>query len=492
MRTNDSNARRGRAPWLHAVAMMLMLVGCATNPVTGKKELSLVSSGQEQQMGAEGFKAAIAEYGTYDDAGVQKYVSDLGNRLAAVSHMPQATWKFTVIDDDAVNAFAMPGGYIFITRGIMTHLANEAQLAGVMGHEIGHVTHRHSAEQITREQLSGVGLAVGAMLSPAIARYGQAAQQGLQLMFLSYSRTAESQADELGVQYSTAAGFDSRQMPRTYEMLKRVSDKAGQRLPSFLSTHPDPGDREVRTTELSRAATAGKTGLIVNGPEYLDRLEGMVYGQDPRQGYFEGAEFYHPALRFILTMPAGWKYQNTHEAILAGAPDQSGVMQVTLGAANGLAPDAFVAQLQSSGKIQAARGASETIGGNPAWVGQVQVPSQSGGEPQVLAAAFIRRSPTEMFQILGQSANPSDGTTQKILASARSLRPLTDPARLSPEPARVHIVRAPSAGTFSSIVAGLGKQGVDLDELAIINNVNAEDRIAAGTRIKTVSPARVR
>jgi predicted Zn-dependent protease len=477
---------------LLAAALVAALAGCATNPVTGKKEISLVSSGQLEQMGAEGYKAAIAEYGTYDDPAIQKYVADLGTKLAAVSHLPNGNWKFTVIDDDAVNAFAMPGGYIFITRGIMSHLGNEAQLAGVMGHEIGHVTHRHSAEQITRQELSGIGLAVGAMVSPTIARYGQAAQQGLQLMFLSYSRTAESQADELGVQYSTAAGFDSRQMPGTYAMLKRISDRAGQNLPSYLSTHPDPGDRQVRTTELSRAATAGKTGLIVDASDYIQRLEGMVYGQDPRQGYFEGAEFYHPGLKFQITMPAGWTYQNTHDAVLAGAPNQSGVMQMTMGAAtNGQSPAAFVAQLQQSGKISAAQGKSETVNGSPAWLGQVQTSGQNG-QPAILAAAFIQRSPTEMFQILGQAADPSNGTLDKVLASARTLRPLTDQARLSPEPARVHLVKVTNAGTFSSIVAGLGKQGVDADELAIINNVTADQRIAAGTLIKTVTPARVR
>jgi predicted Zn-dependent protease len=382
----------------------------------------------------------------------------------------------------------MPGGYIYVTRGILAHLNSEAQLAGVIGHEIGHVTHRHSAEQITRQQFAGLGLGIASALSPTLARYNSAAQQALGLMFLSFSRTHETEADELGVDYSTAGGWDSRQMPSTYAMLQRVGARSGSRLPAFLSTHPDPGDRLTRTSELSRAATTGKTGLTVAHAEYLERLEGLVYGNDPRQGYFEGDVFYHPQLRFLVTLPPGWAHENGRTAVTAAAPQQRAVMQITLVNGDGLSPSEFVSRLQQNGKITGARGNPGSIGDCPAWVGSVSV--ADNGQERVLAAAFIRRAPDQLFQFLGRSAAPGDEDFDRILACARSFRRLTDPDRLAPEPARVHLTRAPGGTTLASVIAA-SHSGIEPEDAAILNNRTLEDRLAPGELIKTVTPSRL-
>ncbi len=473
------------------LVLAALLAGCATNPVTGRREFSLVSADQEDRMGREGYQAVLAEYGAYQDSTVQRFVSEMGQRLARASHRPDLDWHFTVIDDPSVNAFAMPGGYIYVTRGILAHLGSEAQLAGVLGHEIGHVTHRHSAEQITRQQVTGLGLGIASIVSPTVGRYGELAQQALGLLFLKFSRTHENEADELGVEYATKAGYDPREIPPTYAMLKRVSERAGQRLPAFLSTHPDPGDREAHTAELARVASAGKTGLLTARHEYLLRLEGMVFGNDPREGYFEGDDFYHPGLRFALTFPAGWKRENTRSAVSAAAPEQRAGMQLSLADAGDLAPAAYVAKLAAGGRISASRGAPETIGGLPAWVGRVAVPGEGGSE-RVLAAAFIRRSPGQMFQILGGSALPDDADFRRVLASARSFRSLTDASRLQPSPERVRVTRVASAGGFASVVAGLGDQGLDAEGTAVLNNRFVADPLAAGDLVKTVTPARLR
>ncbi len=465
-----------------------LLVGCATNPVTGRREFSLVSAGQEEQMGREGYAAVLAEYGTYEDSTVQRHVNDIGQRLAKVSHLPNLEWHFTVIDDPSVNAFAMPGGYIYITRGILAHLNSEAQLAGVLGHEIAHVTHRHSAGQISRQQLAGIGLGVASVLSSNVARYGQVAQQALGLMFLKYSRDHENEADASGVDYSTRAGYDPAEIPSTYGMLKRVGERAGQRLPGFLSTHPDPGDREVRTTELARVAREGKSGLLVRRDDYLRRLDRMVFDDDPRGGYFEGDEFYHPGLAFLMTFPPGWKHQNTRAAVTASPGEQAG-MQLTLADADDLAPGDYVAKLAGSGKIAGSSGALERNAGLAAWVGRVAVAGE-GGTERILAAAYIRSGPGRMFQILGFSATPDDADFRRVLASARSFRPLTDPARLVPTPARLKVTRLTRAGTFASTVAALGAQALDLEATAILNNRQAADPLSVGNQVKTVTPAK--
>ena len=183
-----------------------LVVSCATNPVTGKREFSLVTADQEIAMGKEGYPAVVAEYGLYDDPALAAYVNGIGQKLAKVSEMPTLQWHFTVLDDPTVNAFAMPGGYIYITRGILAHLESEAQLAGVMGHEIGHVTARHSAKQITQQQLTGLGLGLAGAFSESFRQYSGAASQALGLLMLKYGRDDENQSDDLGVRYTTAAG----------------------------------------------------------------------------------------------------------------------------------------------------------------------------------------------------------------------------------------------------------------------------------------------
>jgi predicted Zn-dependent protease len=485
-----SRRRASRLILLSLVSLGALLAACATNPVTGRREFSLVSAGQEEQMGREGYPAVMAEYGGYEDSTVQRYVNDIGQRLAKVSHLPDLKWTFTVIDDPSVNAFAMPGGYIFVTRGILAHLNSEAQLAGVLGHEIAHVTHRHSASQISRQQIAGIGLGVASILSSTVAQYGQVAQQALGLMFLKYSRDHENQADASGIDYATRAGYDPADVPPTYAMLKRVGERAGQRLPGYLSTHPDPGDREVRTTELARVAREGRTGLLVRRDDYLRRLDRMVFDDDPRGGYFEGDEFYHPGLAFRMTFPAGWKHQNTRSAVTA-SPGEQAAMQFTLADAEDLSPGDYVAKLAGSGKIARSSGAVERIGGFQAWVGRVAVASEAGAE-RVLAAAFIRGGPGRMFQILGTSAAPDDADFRRVLASARSFGPLTDSARLAPTPARVKVTRLAKAGSFESSVASLGTQALDLEATAILNNRRAPDALAVGEQIKTVTPARLR
>jgi predicted Zn-dependent protease len=491
-RWRDSAPTTARAA-LASLAFLALLAspfGCATNPVTGRREFSLVSAGQEERIGREGYGAVLAEYGSYEDSTVQRYVSEVGQRVARVSHLPDLEWHFTVIDDPAVNAFAMPGGYIYVTRGILAHLNSEAQLAGVLGHEIGHVTHRHSAEQLTRQQVTGIGLGVAALLSPTASRYGEVAQQALGLMFLKFSRGNETEADQLGVDYATRAGYDPDEIPPTYTMLQRVGERGGQRLPGFLSTHPDPGDRQVRTAELARAARAGKTGLAIRRTEHLQRLSGLLFGSDPRQGYFEGDEFYHPGLGFALTLPAGWSHQNARTAVTAVAPQQRASMQLSLADAGDRSPVAYVAKLAADGRISGSRGGTESIGGFPAWVGRVAVPTQGGGE-RVLAAAFLRASPDRMFQILGQTGQPDDADFGRVLASVRSFRPLTDPARLRPSPARVRVTSVARAGTFSSVVTALGAQGLELEETAILNDRDPGEVVSPGELIKTVSPAKL-
>lgn len=485
---------RGWRMWtgLGLSLVLALAVACATNPVTGRREISLVSPQQEKQLGAQGYQEAVKQYGTYPDANLQAYVNTVGQKVAHASHLPDLGWTFTIVDDPAVNAFAMPGGYIFVTRGILPYLNSEAQLAGVLGHECGHVTHRHTAEQITQQQLYGLGFGLASAFSSTFRQFGGVAQQALQLLFLKYSRQDETEADALGVQYATGAGYDPRQIPLTYVMLGRVSDKSGQRLPSFLSTHPDPGNREATTTQLAQQAAAGKTGLAIVHDAYVRRMDNVVFGADPRQGYFVGTQYYNPELTFQMSFPSGWQHQDTKSAVLAVEPSQAAAMQLTLADAAGLSPSAYVAQLISKGSVQSQQGRTESIGGFPAWIGRIVVVGQDQSGAQVsstLDAAFIRKG-DQMFQILGQSKQPGDANEDLIFGSMRSFRELADPARLNVSPDRVHVATVQTGGTFSAVVQRLGSTAADVEDDAILNNMQANDNVPAGALIKYITRGR--
>jgi len=479
---------RSRLPALASTVAVLaaLLGGCATNPVTGRSEVSLVTAAQELDIGKQGYAPVIQEYGLYDDAALQAYVNTVGQKVARVSHLPNLEWHFTIVDDPAVNAFAMPGGYIYITRGILPYLNSEAQLAGVLGHEIGHVTRRHTAARMTQQELYGAGFALGSIVSPTFQRYSGAAQQALDLMFLKFSRTDESQADELGVEYATKAGYDAREIPATYAMLGRIGAQSGQRLPGFLETHPDPGDRETVTTELARQAVVGKGALVINQTVYIRHVDGILFGQDPRQGYFDGDRYFHPALGFQLSFPAGWSHQDSHASVAAGEPNRAAVVQLSVAQGAGtLAPAEFVAQLATQGSIASSNGARESIGGYPAWVGHVTV-SPQGQSPATLDAAFIRKG-AELFQFLGQSQHPGDVNDERIFSTMRSFRGLNDPSRINVTPDVVRVRTVDATGSFDAVARRLGAAQVDLETDAIMNNVQTTELVTAGRVVKLVA-----
>jgi len=339
---------------------------------------------------------------------------------------------------------------------------------------------------------------VAQVVSPTLARFGTPEQAGLGILFLKYSRDQEAQADQLGVEYATRDGWDPRAIPATYHTLARIAEAAGARTPTYLSTHPDPLGREVTTRAQAVAAAGTRTDLRIDHEAYVRALDGLVYGDDPRQGYFEGGRFYQPTLRFQLEFPAAWQYQAGHSSVVAANADGTVVLQLTALDLGGLSPADYVSHLQAAGRITGAVGDARVFNRQPGWSGRVAVKDDQGATDW-LGLAILTQSPGHAYLLVGQwkgsdiqrEAN-GFGDHGLLETVTGSFRTLDEPARLAPEPARVKIVAAPRTGLFQEMVPTLGPQAISLAETAVLNGVELDDQVRKGELLKIVTPARVK
>jgi predicted Zn-dependent protease len=466
-----------------AIAGVTGTLSCATNPVTGKRELTLMSESQEIEMGRQGAAEVTAAIGVYPNATLQGYVSRIGLALAATTERPGLPWAFQVVDDASINAFALPGGFIFVTRGLLAHMTNEAELASVLGHESGHVSARHSVQQMSRQQVAAIGLGVGSVLSPAIARYGQIAGAGLGLMFLKYGRDDETQSDQLGFRYALAGGYDTREMISVFEMLQRAEQLGGGgRLPEWQSTHPNPGNRIAAVQALVAAQSRDWSAMKVAAPEFLRQIDGMVYGVNPRAGFFRGALFLHPELKFVFQFPDGWKTQNAADAVAAISPDQTAIIE--LRGAQGSAVDAARTFFGQQGIVSGTQSRG-VIHGNPVVSAEFTAADGQGGSVQGIAAFFEYGAATWRTLTYTTLAKYESwkGVFQR---SINSFDRLTDPVALAVQPMRLRIETTSRAMSLAEF-HGQWPSTMTLAELALINGVSETAQLRAGQLIKRVT-----
>jgi len=461
----------------------LTVSACALNPVSGSREFVMISEAQEIEMGRQGSAEVLAAIGRVPGSDLQAYVNGIGQGMARQSERPELAWEFHVLDDASVNAFAMPGGFIFVTRGLLTHMTNEAQLASVLGHEIGHVTARHSVQQMSRQQLASLGLGLGSVLSPTIADYGQVASLGLGLLFLSYSRDHENQSDQLGFGYALARGYDTREMSSVFQMLRRSAQLAGVgRLPEWQSSHPDPGNRIENVEQMVAASAEDFSTKLVGGDAFLRHLDGMVYGEDPRVGYFQGSRFVHPDLEFVMVFPDGWATQNAADAVTAVSPNRDAVVQ--LRGAEGSAAEAARRFLAQDG-VQAGPPSTGTIHGNRAVMAEF---AARGGENESLRGivTFIEYAGATWGILSYTLADRFASYSPAFSQSRGSFQRLTDPAALAAQPLRIQIDQAPRAMSLQQFHSEMPST-IPLAELALINGLDETAQLRAGQSIKRVT-----
>ena len=464
---------------------------CATNPVTGKKQVSFISEAQEIEMGKSYDPQVVAEFGVYDNPAMQQFLSEKGMAMARQSHRPNLPWSFKLVDSEVVNAFAVPGGFVYFTRGIMAHFNNEAQFAGVLGHEIGHVTARHTVAQQSKQTLAQIGLIGGMILSPEVASQGESLMQGMQLLFLKFGRDAESQSDKLGVEYSTKIGYDAREMAGFFTTLDRLSGGQENRVPTFLSTHPDPLNREQNVQALAQqyqAADATTQKYDVGRDRYLRMIDGMIYGEDPKQGFVEAGSFYHPELRFQFKIPGQWKLLNSPSMIQIVSPDQNSIMQIRLaqGSDQRAAAQSFV---QETG-IQVANSSERAVNGLPATtiIGDITQQNQQGQSQSIRVLASFISYGGNVYMIAGLAQPQNFNRYQRdIEYTIGTFAQLSDPSKLNRQPERVKIVTNPRQQTLQQALLGAGVPQARLNEFAILNGMTLRETLPSGMLFKAFS-----
>jgi predicted Zn-dependent protease len=470
--------------------VMSLFVSCAVNPVSGKKQMVLMSEADEIALGAQSDPQIIAQYGLYPDSSIQRFIREKGLAMARISHRPNLDWQFRVLDSDVINAFAVPGGYVYFTRGILAHMNNEAQFAGVLGHEIGHVTARHSVSQQTKGLLTQLGLMAAIIASPEVAQFANELSQGAQLLTLKFGRDDETQSDELGVAYSSKVGYDAREMAKFFLTLERSAPKEAAALPEFMSTHPDPGNRYEKVTQLAikNQKANNLTNPIVGQANYFNQIAGLVHGEDPRQGYVENGIFYHPGLKFQFNTPNGWQYQNSPSHVMFAPKEGDGMAYLTLAKGNNAQEAAQAFQQQH--KIQITDNKNTTINGLQASLimgDQVQEANpQTGAQAATvrLVAAFIQHNGL-VYELIGVG-NPA--SFQKHFQSFQNLyssfKTLTDPAKLNIKPERIAFVTVPKAITFSQFLTNQNIPQNRFNEYSLLNGYLLTDQVPAGQKIK--------
>jgi predicted Zn-dependent protease len=468
---------------------ILMIPSCAVNPVTGKRQLMLMSESQEIEMGRQYDPQVISTFGLYQDDQLLQFIQTKGDEMGKISHRPNLQYHFRILDTPVLNAFAVPGGYIYFTRGILAQFNNEAELIGVLGHEMGHITARHTVSNQSKQQLGQLILIGGMIASEEFREFAGYAMQGMQLLFLKFSRDNERESDWIGVEYASKIQYDAQKMADFFNVLNKknmASDHAG--IPTFLSTHPDPGDRYNAVTQQAEMwkDSLKYTNWLVNENSYLQMIDGMVYGEDPRQGYVDSNVFYHPEMKFSFPVPAGWKLGNSPLQVQM-APEDGRAMMIFMLAQQKSAQEAAEATLKEL-KLTVLETKRETVNGLPAVAAisqQMSQNQQTGQQQTIKVMSYFIEYGGQVYVFHGVSTDADFNAYALTFESTmKDFNRLTDAARLNVQPTRIRIKKVQQSGTLADAFRYFGVPQNQMNELALLNNLELTDRVQSGKLIK--------
>ncbi|NBX66174.1 MAG: peptidase M48 family protein [Proteobacteria bacterium] len=475
------------------ISVCLALAACSTNEATGRSQFTgLMSTASENRIGTEEQQKAQAQFGVVEDAGTQAYVDRICAKLLPGVERRDVNYTCTVLDSPVINAFALPGGYVNINRGILAFANSEAEVAAVLAHEMGHVTAKHISERYSQSALTQLGAT-----ALSIGLGSQAANQliglGANMYLASYTRGQESEADDLGIRYLNRAGYDPNAMAQFLTALQRAAQlealeqgEAYKEMRSFMSTHPMTSDRIAKAAATATSYPTKGTNEGVDA--HLRAINGLIYGDSPKDGFIRGDEFVHPGLGFAFMVPASFKVKNLPDKIVGQTRGKSGaafVFDITQ-KPHGMDPAAYIQQGWTQGK--APLEGLEPIDVNGMRGATAQVQGQINGTPALMRLVAIEWSPSEVVRF--QMAMPQATSASEIDALKRvsySLRRLSASERNTISAKRIAIVTAGSGDTVASLTRRMAyNDGLNDQRFRALNGLGANDSVIAGRKYKII------
>lgn len=477
-----------------ALASGLALGGCATNPVTGRADIVTMSAAQEVEIGRKMHPQILQQYGRYSDEALQAYVNDIGQRIAAASHLPNLQFTFTVLDSEEVNAFALPGGYVYVTRGILAYLNSEAELVAVLGHEVGHVTARHAVRQQSGAAAAGVGATLIGVLTGSGDLANLANYAGTALV-RGYGRDMELEADSIGAEYLVRLGYapeamiDVVRLLKNQEMLEVQIARQEGRDPrvyhGVFSTHPD---NDTRLKEV--VASAGKVGTGEARPDgrdaYLKRISGMPLGPSREQGVVRGSRFYHGTLGMTVAFPSGWAVQNLPRKVVATSPQKDAMLQLS---AVPPPPDVKPRELLARSLPGVPLSGGEPLefnglSGYTAIARDVALPWGNRGPARYAVVyynglAYVFTGATRLSSALGAS-------DPLFMSSIKTFRRLRDNELKLAEPNRIRLIKASPQTRIAALAAASPIEKYPVERLRLLNDLYPNKEPTPGQWLKVV------
>jgi predicted Zn-dependent protease len=477
-----------------ALASGLALGGCATNPVTGRSDIVTMSAAQEAELGRKMHPQILQQYGRYSDEALQAYVNDTGQRIAAASHLPDLQFTFTVLDSEEVNAFALPGGYVYVTRGILAYLNSEAELVAVLGHEVGHVTARHAVRQQSGATAAGVGATLIGVLTGSGDLANLANYAGTALV-RGYGRDMELEADSIGAEYLVRLGYSPEAMIDVVRLLKnqemlevQIARQEGREPRVYhgvFSTHPD---NDTRLKEV--VASAGKAGTGEARPDgrdaYLQRISGMPLGPSREQGVVRGSRFYHGTLGMTVAFPSGWAVQNLPRKVVATSPQKDAMLQLS---AVPPPPDVRPGELLARSLPGVPLSGGEPLefnglSGYTAIARDVALPWGNRGPARYAVVyynglAYVFTGATRLSSALGAS-------DPLFMSSIKTFRRLRDNELKLAEPNRIRLIKASPQTRIATLASASPIEKYPTERLRLLNDLYPNKEPTPGQWIKVV------
>jgi predicted Zn-dependent protease len=478
-------------------ALATFAAGCATNPANGSHNVVLGTQKGEKEQSRRYYQQIIQAYGLYEDQAVQEYVSKVGNKVARNSDLPDWEYHFTVLDDDSVNAFTTGGGYVYVHRGLLSYMTSEAELAAVLGHEIGHITARHPARQQTRGVLASV-LATGAAIMTGSGAVAQLANIGAEAWMQGYGRENEMEADRLGLLYATKSGYNPEAMGRVFKVfkaqegfeLKRAKDEGRepQIYHGVFSSHPSPDERSIQAAKGAANITdTPEGGWVENREPFMNAIDGLPYGSSRAQGIVRDNRFYHADMGITLAFPRGWHVDNERDRILAYTKSKDSIMQITTAPrAEKKTPREFLL-----GELKGAsfmKGEELRVNGMEGYTVVTRHGSPlDSGEGAVRWAVLYRDKTAFVFGGASRSGTAGlpadDGLFMSSIQTLRNLKPSEYPLA---QPYRLKVIKADEKTKLDDYTKQVPVEKYQKEELEMLNGLYPNGKIQPGQYLKVV------